>query len=198
MSGFLNDFYDMRVGLASRVRRWRTMAARATPGPLLVRGTVWVAGALAMVLAYPIPLLLDRYGLVLLALTALPALAPRSLFVTPVTLVAVIGWVASTTGYGAAPSLLLLLGLATCLYVVHTGAALAAQVPYDAIVDPAVLVRWFARTGLVLGATAALAVYLLVLADLLGGTGTLLATLAGFGVAVGLALFLARLLRRPG
>ncbi|HET8682343.1 MAG TPA: hypothetical protein VFM54_10785 [Micromonosporaceae bacterium] len=198
MSGFLNDLYDMRVGLASRVRRWRTMAARTTPGPLLVRGAVWAAGATAMVLAYPIPLLLDRYGLALLALTALPALAPRSLVVTPVTLVAVIGWVASTTGSGAPPSLAHLLGLATCLYLMHTGAALAAQVPYDAIVDPAVLMRWFARVGLVLGVTAALAIYLLVLADLLGGAGTLLATLAGFGVAVGLALFLARLLRRPG
>lgn len=198
MSGFADDLYDMRIGLVSRMRRWRSMAARATPGPLLVRGTVWLAGVIAMMLAYPPWLLLDRYGLPLLVLTALPALAPRSLVVTPVTLVAVVGWVVSTGGYGVVPSFWRLLGLATSLYVMHAGAALAAQLPYDAIISPDVLVRWLTRTGLVLGAAAVFAVYLLVLADLLGGTGTLLATFAGFGVVIGLVVFLARLLRRPG
>jgi hypothetical protein len=192
----LHDLRDMREGLASRIRRWRTMAARATPGPMLVRGGLWATGILAMVLAYPGSLLLQRYGLVVGLLALLPALAPRSLLVTPVILVAAAGWVISTMAYGQPVTLWRLVLLAGSLYLVHNMAALAAQLPYDAIVTGEVLMRWFARAGLVLAGTLVLGVYLLVIGEILDGSAVLLATLVGFGIAIGVTFVLARQFRR--
>jgi hypothetical protein len=188
----LHDLREMRSGMASRIHRWQAMAARVTPGPLAVRGGVWVAGLLAMLLAYPSSLIFSRFGPLLAILALAPALAPRSMLVTPVVLVAAAGWVISTVVYGEPVTLWRLVGLASCLYLMHNAAALAAQLPYDAIVAGEVLLRWFARVGLVLLGTAVLAVYLLVIDEVLSGRVTLLATLAGFGIAIGITVVLAR------
>jgi hypothetical protein len=87
-------------------------------------------------------------------------------------------------------------GLAGCLYLVHSLAALAAFLPYDAIVSPGVLLRWSARAGLVVAATAVVALYSLIAAEVLRGYGTVLATLLGFAIAVALAALLVRVYRR--
>ena len=192
----LHDLREMRSGLVSRIHRWRAMIARATPGPLLVRGGIFFAGVLAMVLAYPSTVVFARYGILLLVLATLPALFPRTMIVTPVILVAAAGWVIATVGLGQPVTLWRLVALAGALYLMHNAAALSAQLPYDAIVAGEVLLRWFARSGLVLVGTAVLAVYLLVIDELLSGRVTLLATLAGFGIAIGITLVLARQLRQ--
>ncbi|HET6212541.1 MAG TPA: hypothetical protein VFE14_06680 [Micromonosporaceae bacterium] len=197
MTGIVADLREVRGGLVSRVHRIRTMIARATAVPLLVRGTIFVAGVLATLVVYPLPVVLRSGGLVLLALALLPAIAPRSRLVTLFLGVTVVGWLATTTGYGEPVTLLRLFALAGSLYAVHSTAALAAYLPYDAIVSPGVLLRWFARAGLVIGATAVLTVYALVVAELLRGRATAIATVVGLGVAVGVAALLASQLRRP-
>jgi hypothetical protein len=196
VSTVIADLRSAGSGLASRVRRLQTMIARATAVPLLVRGVTFVAALVATVLAYPPAALFQASGMLLVGLAALPALAPRTRMVTLFLLVTVVGWLGATTGYGEPVTLWRLLGLAGSLYLVHSTAALAAFLPYDAIVSPGVLLRWFARAGVVVAATAVAAVYALVAAQLLSGRETMIATLVGFGVAVGLAALLARLLRR--
>jgi len=192
----MHELREMQEGLSSRFRRWRAMLARTTPGPLLVRGAVWAAGIVAMLLAYPMVLMLHWYGLILIGLAILPALAPRSLIVTPVLVIISAGWVISPAMYGEPVTLWRLVALAGSLYLVHTAAALAAQLPYDAIVSAVVLLRWFARAGLVLAGTAILAVYLLVIDAVLQGRSILVATLVGFATAIGVTFLLARQLRR--
>jgi hypothetical protein len=100
--------------------------------------------------------------------------------------------------YGEPVTLWRLVALAASLYLMHNAAALAAQLPYDAIVAGAVLLRWFGRAGLVLAGTAILAVYLLVIGEVLQGRSILIATLVGFGTAIAVTFLLARQLRRAG
>lgn len=188
---------EMRNGLADRIGWLRTRVARASAVPLLVRAGAWLAGVAALALALPAELLLSGPGLVLLVVTALPALAPRRSLVTVVVLVPVGGWLVSTGWYGGQPALWRLVGLAGLLYVGHSCAALAAALPYDAIVSPGVLRRWFLRLGLVLAVTSVLGGYAMLAGELLRGRATVLATLVGLAVAVGVAAVLARRAPRP-
>jgi|SRR5690606_28961320 len=196
MSGLGGDLREIRGGLVSWARRLASMAARATAVPLLVRALVGLAAVAATVLAWPADLLLGPPGLLLLGIAALPALAPRTPLVSAVVLLAVAGWLVATAAYDEPVTLWRLVALASALYLLHSTAALAAHLPYDAIVAPAVPLRWLARTGAVLAATAAVGVFALALNDLLGGQAFEVATLVGLVVAVGVAAVLARLIRR--
>jgi hypothetical protein len=190
------DLREIRGGLVSRVRRLVSMAARATALPLLVRALVGLAAVAATVLAWPADLLLGATGLVVLGIAALPALAPRTPVVGAVVLLTVVGWLVATGAYDEPVTLWRLVAVAWALYLVHSTAALAAHLPYDAIVAPGVLLRWFARTGIVLAATVVVAVAVLALSYLPRGRAFEAATLVGFAVAVGVAALLARLVRR--
>ncbi|SDY73489.1 hypothetical protein SAMN05444365_103293 [Micromonospora pattaloongensis] len=182
--------------MIDRVRLLRTAANRATLAPVLVRVAVFLSALLSFAFAYPVPLLTGRSLLLLLAVAALPALAPRRAAPTVVVLVAVGGWLLATTGYGEPVVLWRLLGLAGFLYLTHTLAALAAALPYDAVVAPEMVGRWVARALGVLLGSAVLAVLLLFVAGRGGDRPFLAAALAGLAVAVAVAALLARLLRR--
>jgi hypothetical protein len=186
------DLKDVRGGLTDRFARLGSVLARATAVPLLVRGVVWFAGAAAVLLALPADTLASGSAWLLFGLVLVPAALPRTPAVTVVILVPVVGWVVSAGGYGQPEWLLRLVGLASALYLQHTAAALAAHLPYDAIVSPDAVLRWFARSGLVLLGTAVVAVYALVAADLIGDRATLVATVVGLAVAVGVAALLVR------
>ncbi len=187
---------DLRAALAAGLRA----ARRITPGPLLVRGMILVSGALALGMALPAELFVPAgmLGAVLAAL--IPALAPGSWAVTGFELVAVGMWIARTGYAGSAVGWLPVVGFAATLYVHHAAAALAAAVPLDAVVLPAVLVRWSARTGVVLAATALLGAALLAVAGRLPTDGSLVAPLVGLVCAVTIGGLLAFLMhgRRPG
>jgi hypothetical protein len=153
-------------------------------------------GLLAQALAWPVDVTLGRAGLVLLVLAALPVLAPSTRLVTGAILTAVAGWLASTTVYGEPVSYWRLVALAGSLYGVHTLAALAAVLPLDAIVAPTVLAQWLLRAGVVLALTAVVAMFTLLAPAYLGGRRYLVASLAGLAAMIGLAGYLAALVRR--
>ncbi|OLB78333.1 MAG: hypothetical protein AUI14_13560 [Actinobacteria bacterium 13_2_20CM_2_71_6] len=123
-----------------------------------------------------------------------PLLVRVGLFVSA--LLAVLGWLISTLAYGVGPDFLALILLATALYLVHTLAALAAVLPHDAVVAPGVLLRWLRRAGLVLGLTAALALFAVVVPPYLGDHAYLVASLLGLVLMVATVGYLARLVRR--
>jgi hypothetical protein len=182
--------------LRARVDELVLQARRIGPGPLLVRGGLFLMGLLAQALAWPVDVTLGRAGLVLLVLAALPVLAPRTLLVTGAILTAVAGWLVSTTVYGEPVSYWRLVALAGSLYGVHTLAALAAVLPLDTIVAPAVLAQWLLRAGVVVALTAVVAMFTLLVPAYLGGRRYLVASLAGLAAMIGLAGYLAALVRR--
>jgi hypothetical protein len=187
----------MLDSITRRIERTRTVAARATALPLLVRGGIALAFVLAMVVAWPTSLTATRYVLLLGLVGVYPAVAPRGRGVTVAVLFVVGGWILDTTYYDARVALWRVLSIATLLYLGHTLAALAAVLPYDAVVHPDVVGGWLVRALLAVLISAVLTVLTLGLTAELAGGAFLIATLVGLAAAVGLTLLLGRLLRRP-
>jgi hypothetical protein len=173
-----------------------TVVTRATPVPLGVRCGVFMAGLVAIVVAYPGWVLFARPGVLLLLLPLLPAVRPRGPLPTLVALAAVVGWLVSTTVGDERVALSSLLVLTAALYLLHSLAALAAALPYDAVVAPEVVAGWLLRALAVLLASAVLAVLALAAAGRTGDRKALVAALLGLGVAAALPGLLAWLLRR--
>jgi hypothetical protein len=78
--------------------RWRERldeavetARRTTPGPLLVRVAVFLFGAVGLLVAWPLELVIGPGFLVAIVLAALPALLPRGRMTTFVIVTAVVG-----------------------------------------------------------------------------------------------------------
>ncbi|WBB77432.1 hypothetical protein O7606_14145 [Micromonospora sp. WMMD882] len=182
--------------VGQRIRAARQAARRATLLPLLVRVAVLLTVLTGLAVAYPAAVWTGQPLLGLLVTALLPALAPGRYWPTFAALVTVGGWLYSTFGQGQSIALWRLLLLAALLYLGHTLCALAALLPYDAVVDPTLVVGWLARAAAVVVATSALGVLLLTVAGVGDGGGTLLATVGGLVVAVVVTALLGWLLRR--
>jgi len=183
----------LQVALAARVALLR----RTTPGPLLVRIALLLVAQLGLMVAWPVfvwgqPAILG----VFLLLGLLTAVFPRSLMPGAYLLITITGWLLSTTVLQVPPNLLSLVLLAAAMYLVHTLAALAAVLPYDAVVAPGVLLRWMGRAGRVLLLAGVLALFVVVVPQYLAGRGYLVASLLGLALVAGTLAYLARLVRR--
>ncbi|TDC65705.1 hypothetical protein E1258_04940 [Micromonospora sp. KC207] len=182
--------------VTERARAVRAVVNRVSAAPLLVRAGVFGTALAGLLLAYPVQVLTGRplAGLALVAL--LPAVGPRRIWPTFAALVTAGGWLLATEGYGRPVALWRLLAVAAALYLAHSLAALAALLPYDAVVDPELIVRWLTRAGGVLLGSAVLGVLLVRVADVGPDRGHLAVTVAGLLVAVVLSALLGWLLRR--
>ena len=181
---------------SSRIHRVHDMSARAMPAPMLVRVAVWFWAAVALAFAMPGELLLSlRGGLALLAVAMLPALLPRTRMVSLMLFTAVVGWLVTTVVFEEPITTWRLVGLAGALYLVHSGAALAAVLPYDAVTSPGVLVGWLLRALGVVALTALFGSLALAGSGLFGGRTFLIAAIAGAGVVCVLGWLVARLVR---
>src|SRR6266508_655660 len=136
MSTFVRELVLVRRGFADRVELTRRMVARATAGPLLVRGTVFASAVTALLLAYPGETVRSGASGLLLALATLPALRPRGMLVSTVVFTVVFGWVLATTLYAEPVTVWRLAALAGALYLLHTTAALASVLPHVTVVGP--------------------------------------------------------------
>lgn len=177
---------------------WLDKMSRVTAVPLILRAIVFLSAWLGLWLAAPAELTEARYLLILAAIALLPALAPGTRGVDAIMLVIIALWAASTLGLGepAEPGRTFM--TAAALYLVHSAAAFAAVLPYDAIVDGQVLQRWAARCGLVLAGAGLLTVAVVGLAAPLAQKPSTLALFAGLATVVGLiALLAAQGRRRP-
>jgi hypothetical protein len=178
------------------VSRSKQVVARATVLPFLVRIGIAVCGLVAMYVAWPLELSSRPYGALLGLVAVYPAAAPRGRAATLAALVVVAGWLVDTVGFDARVALWRVLTIATTLYLGHSLTALAAVLPYDAVVNLDVVGTWLARALAVVLISAVLTVVALGLATDLAGDAFLIATLAGLAGAVGATLLLARLIRR--
>jgi hypothetical protein len=184
--------------ITERIDRARTALGRATLVPLLVRFGIALCLILAMTAAWPAELVASRSMLPLFAVAIYPAVAPRGRGATAAVLTVVAGWVADTSWYDTRIALWRVLAIGTLLYLGHTLAALAAQLPYDAVVNLDVVVNWLIRAGAVVLTSAVLTVIALGLAEELAGPAFVIATVVGLAAAAGATVLLARLLRRAG
>jgi hypothetical protein len=183
----------MMIKLVSRSKQ---VVARATVLPFMVRIGIAVCGLVAMYVAWPLEVSGGPYGALLGLVALYPATAPRGRAATLAALVVVAGWLVDTVGFDARVALWRVLTIATTLYLGHTLTALAAVLPYDAVVNLDVVGTWLARALAVVLISAVLTVVALSLATDLAGAAFLIATLAGLAGAVAATLLLARLIRR--
>jgi hypothetical protein len=178
----------LRVGYAvESVRRTTAPAA-------LLRTAVGVTGFTALLVALPADSATPTGVGVLVLVAALLALLPRTRLVGLVISVTIIAWLIRTLTDPQTPLWRLLVIMAAA-YLLHTGAALAAVLPHDALTPIGVLVRWLARSGMVIAISLALAIAVFVAGGLLTEAPGALVPLLGLTVAVALAGLLAWLLR---
>jgi hypothetical protein len=175
---------------------FRTAMGRATVLPFLVRCAIAICTMVAMYTAWPPEIAATQYGVLLGLASLYPALAPRGRAGTIAALIVLSGWLVDTVAFDARVALWRVLTIATTLYLGHTLTALAAVLPYDAVVNLDVVGTWMARALAVVLISAVLTVVTLGLTADLAGEAFLVATLVGLAGAVGATLLLARLIRR--
>ncbi|MEV4509392.1 hypothetical protein AB0K00_10585 [Dactylosporangium sp. NPDC049525] len=183
----LQDFFLTRLG------RVKDMLERAAAGPLLVRFMVFLLTLVAALVAFPAEVILRPAALAFAAvLAALPAVFPRTRLVGLAILLCAFGWLLGTYAYGQIITIPRLIGLATVLYLTHSLAALAAALPYDAIVSPGVLVAWLLRALAIVSVSAIVSVLLLAVVKVVIGPVFLVASLVGVLAAAALAWLITR------
>lgn len=187
----------MLDAITARIDRGRRALGRATLMPFLVRVGIAVSFILALAVAWPVEITAGRYLVPLVVVAVYPAIVPRGRGVTVAVLIVVGGWLLDTTWFDERVALWRVLSLATLLYIGHTLAALAAVLPYDALVNLDVVTGWLARALVAVLIAAVLIVVALGLTSALSGSAFLIATLTGLAGAAGATILLARLLRRP-
>lgn len=182
--------------LRERLDRTRRVLGRATVLPFSVRAGIGLVMILAMSVAWPADLVFGRPGVLLGLVGLYPAVAPRGHGPTAAIIIAAAGWLLDTTLYGEPVTIWRVVSLAALAYLVHTLAALAAALPYDAIVQIGVLTGWLLRAAGVILIASVLIVVTLGLATELTGRQSLAANLVGLGAASAATLLLTRLVRR--
>ncbi|MGE5830941.1 MAG: hypothetical protein ACM30G_21635 [Micromonosporaceae bacterium] len=195
MTTLVRDLRLFGDGLRRRVTEWVLMARRATAGPMLVRLVGTLAAGAAIAAAAPSGALQSAQAVAVVPMAFGVGLFPRTRWVSIVALGCVFSWLIATIGLDEEITSVRLGTLAVALYLMHAAAALAAVLPYDTIVAPAVLLRWALRTLLVLGASLCFGLAGLIALSGLESVPTLVAPIAGSLVAAALAGMLAWQLR---
>jgi hypothetical protein len=184
------------MGPVARVLKLGELAGRLAAPAAFVRVAVWAFTVGAGLVGFPAKVVLDPAGIPVIVVAALvPAVWPRTRLVSLYLFAIVVGWIVSTSVYGAAISPWRLLPLAALLYLAHTTAALAAVLPYDAVVSPGVIGPWFLRAFGVLVASTALGLLAYFGRDLAGGHAFIGASLAGAALVCVMAWIFTRLAR---
>lgn len=181
------------------IGRFVASVRRTSAVPVLVRLGVFLLGLTTLLVAFPASLRsLAAVVAGLAGLALLAAIMPGGVWVTLVAVAAVGGWVAATVVESEPVTAARVLILANLLYALHSLATLAASLPHDAAVASRVWARWLLRTGLVVVASSALSLVLMVGLTYLPSSDTYLAaTLGGLGAAACLVALLSALARRP-
>ncbi|MET7417712.1 hypothetical protein [Dactylosporangium sp. NPDC005555] len=184
---------ELQDALLTRLGRVKDMLERAAAGPMLVRFAVFLLTLVAAFISFPAEVILRPAALLPLALlSALPAVFPRTRLVGLAILLCAFGWLLGTYSYGEVVTVPRLIALATVLYLMHSLAALAAALPYDAIVSPGVIFAWLLRAVAIVSVSAIVSVLLLAVVKAVIGPVFLAASLLGVLTAATLAWLITR------
>ena len=183
-------------GLLARIDHRIWMLRRATAVPTFLRGGLAVAAFAALCTGYLSSSMPGgAYG-VYAGIALLTALGPRTFLPTMVILMAAAGWLTSGSDYGSATGFLRLWLLAVLIYAVHSSAAMAAVLPYDALVTPDTFRPWMRRGLIVAALTGLVAFGVAELPGLIGGKRQVLASIIGLAVTLAISGYLTLLGRR--
>ncbi|MBU2668817.1 hypothetical protein KOI35_35430 [Actinoplanes bogorensis] len=182
--------------ISRRLSGARRSFSRATVLPFLVRVAIAVCGLVAVSVAWPSALFGTQFFVPLAVVALYPAFAPRGRGATFAALVVIGGWLVDTAFQGAEVTLWRVLTIATALYLGHSLTALAAVLPYDAVVNIDVVGLWLLRALAVVLVSAVLTVFALGLATELAGGPFLVATVVGLAGAATATLLISRLVHR--
>ncbi len=171
---------------------------RATLVPALMRLTVGVAGLGGLSAGFFSSVLPPTAYLGFAVLALMTALLPRTLLPTAMIFLAAFGWLTSGVDYGAGAGFVRLWLLSVLLYVMHSAAAMAAVLPYDALVMPGTLRSWRRRGVAVTILTGVVALGVAELPDLVHGPRQVLGSVIGLAVTLAIAGYLTVLGRRGG
>jgi hypothetical protein len=166
--------------------------ARVTPVPLILRIVVFLTALSALWLAAPAAISTPRFLLAMILFAALPGLLPGSRLVDLVMISVLVGWVMTTLIAGEPAEPWRVFGIGAALYLCHSAAALASAMPYDAVVDAQVPLRWAARAGLVIMGAGVVTAVIVAIARVVVPGHSVILLLLGLGVVAGTGLLLSR------
>src|SRR5262249_13052747 len=141
---------QLRHGIDLRLDRASAMADQATFGPVVLRASVVAAAVGGFAVAWPSRELISTLAILPIALALCAGLFPRTGLPT-VAIVAIVGGYLVNIGSGAAPlTTWRPIAAAGLIYIVHTGAAFAAVLPFNAVVTPGLFRAYVLRTAFVI------------------------------------------------
>jgi hypothetical protein len=196
MSAFTADLRAMGASMRTRIADWMRQLQRTKPGPALARLIAGVSALAACVVVLPLAVLVSAKALVVLPMALGVALWPRTRWVTVVAVACTLAWLLFTLSGDMTADTVRVVVLAGALYLMHTGAALAAVLPYDCVVSPGVLVRWGRRVGAVLAVSLGLGLAGLLGTAYLEGARSVIGPIVGSAVVACLVGLLAWQARR--
>jgi hypothetical protein len=178
--------------IGRRITRMNDIVSELTLGPTLMRLTVVAATFGGLVLAWANE---SRSGSIVITFGVVAFVAgvfPRSPLPTMCALAIALGYVA-TTGNGTPITLWRLSTLAALIYVLHTAAAYAAVLPYNAVLTRGTFVPYVMRSAAVIAITVGVAYFTLTVTSVVTAGRTVVATIVGMLMIVAVAGYLAYL-----
>ena len=177
----------MASEVSQRTAQVRAWLHRMQTTAVLIRGAVYATGAAALLTAGLGSMDAARLIVIALLLPVLPLWHPHRGWPTVVIITSVVLWATGSTSgeyLGAFVT-------GALLYLHHTAAAQAVAVRTDTYVHADVLFGWLRRSGLVLLASAVVALPLTLIPGLFGRTDTLAVSMAGVAAVLGVLMVVA-------
>jgi hypothetical protein len=189
----MNAFVSaVRGGIDLRVERATTVIEQATAGPIVLRATLVVAALAGFAVTWPLHDLLTTVLVLPIVLALGVGLAPRSFVPTATIIAMVLGYLVNI-GSGASPDAWRPITAAGLIYVVHTGAAFAAVLPFNTVATPGLYPPFVLRTVAVVAITVIVGFAILAVPGLVGNHRLVSAAVVGMLAMVGVAGYVAYL-----
>jgi len=175
--------------IGRRIARMNDIISELTMGPTLMRLTVVAATFAGLVLAWSDVSRTSSIVITFGVMGAVTGLFPRSPLPTLCALGIALGYVAET-GNGTPITVWRVSTLGALIYIMHTSAAYAAVLPYNAVLTRWVFVPYVMRTAAVIAITVGISYFALSVTSLVTADRTVVATIAGMLTIVAVAGYL--------
>jgi len=187
----MNPVVDaFRAGIGVRVDRANAVVHQATPGPVLVRAAAIAAGLAGFAVTWPLRDLGTNAVIIPILFSIGVGLAPRS-FMPTATIVAMISGYLYNISTGAPLTAWRAIIAAGLIYVVHTCAAFAAVLPFNAVATRGLFGPFVLRIAVAIGITAVLGLGILAVPNAIGTHRLVSAAVGGMVAMVGVAAYVA-------
>ncbi|HEU0240485.1 MAG TPA: hypothetical protein VFR11_14565 [Micromonosporaceae bacterium] len=182
----------LQRGVGIRIDRVTAVVEQATLGPVLVRFGSVLAALGGFAVTWPTRDLTTTSLVVPILFALGVGIAPRSLMPTATIVAIVLGYMFNLDT-GAPLTVWRPIAAASMIYIVHTSAAFAAVLPFNAVATRGLFLPYVLRIAAVIAITAILAVGILAVPGIVGQHRLVSAAVAGMVAMVGVAGYVAYL-----